>query len=176
MGFPLETERLLIRPVAPEDAGDLHEAYGDPEVMRIIPGGASESLEATQRRLQKLIEHQNEHGFSMWSVVEKESGKVIGVCGLILVEGKGPDIEVAYQFARAHWGKGHATEAARECIRFGLEELMLAGIVGMTIPTHIASRRVMEKAGMTYEGTGRFYNRDMVLYAASGGPPVHSRE
>ena len=166
--FPIETERLLIRPMRPEDAVALHAVYGDPVVMRRIPSGASDSLETTRRKVARFAEHQATHGFSLRAVVEKASGRVIGNCGLLLVEWRGPDVEVAYRLARSVWGQGYATEAARACVRFGLDVLGLDRVIALTDPDHLASRRVMEKIGLTYLGPARFFDRDLVLYATPG--------
>jgi ribosomal-protein-alanine N-acetyltransferase len=132
--------------------------------MERIPGGTSPSLQETQRRLSNIIEHQNQHGFSLWAVIEKNSGKLIGDCGLIFVGGYGPEIEISYDIAYEFWGKGYATEAARKCLRFGVEKLKLKRIIGLTYGDHIASRRVMENSGMIYEKHVYRYDRELVQY------------
>jgi ribosomal-protein-alanine N-acetyltransferase len=166
MSFLLETKRLYIRPFKPEDAEALHEIFGNPEVMGRLPKGSSPSLQVTRERLAKIIKHQNENGLSLWALIEKKSGKLIGDCGLIPVEGKGPEIELSYDISRAYWGKGYATEAAQECLKFGFEKLGLTRIIALTFPDHYASRRVMEKIGMIYEGMAHHYNQDLVQYSA----------
>jgi RimJ/RimL family protein N-acetyltransferase len=166
----IETERLLIRPMRPEDAEELHAVYADPVAMRCIPSGVSDSLEATRGRVARFAEHQATHGFSLWAVVEKAGGRVVGDCGLLLVEWRGPDVEVAYRFRRSAWGHGYATEAARACVRFGLDVLGLDRVIAVTDPDHHASRRVMEKIGLTYRGMACLFGRDLVLYATSGPP------
>ena len=167
MGFPLETKRLYIRPFCAEDAEELHKVFGDARVMERIPGGPSPTLQETQRRLAKIIAHQETHGFSLWALIDKERGLLLGDCGLILVEGRGPEIELSYDIAYEFWGRGYATEAARECLRFGFENLKLNRIIALTYANHTASRRVIEKIGMTYEKTGHYYDRDLVQYSAS---------
>ena len=166
MSFLLETERLLIRPFRPEDAEQLHTIFGDPEVMGRIPSGPSPSFEVTRQRLARMMAHQDENGLSLWALIEKRSGLLIGDCGLIPVEGRGPEIELSYDIARAFWGKGYATEAARECLRFGFENLKLDRIVGLSYSDHLASRRVLEKTGMTYDGIVHRYNSDLVQYSS----------
>ena len=168
MSFTLETDRLYIPPFKSEDAVELHRIFGDPEVMKRIPGGPSKSVEDTGRRLERIMDHQREHGFSLWALIRKEDGKLAGDCGLILVEGLGPDVELSYDIAREFWGMGYATEAARECLRYGLEDLGLERIIGLTYEDHFASRRIMEKIGMSFEGIVRRYDRDLVQYSAMG--------
>ena len=165
--LPLETTRLLIRPFEEADLEAFHVIFGDPEVMARIPSGVSQDLEHSRRRMQKMIDHQNEHGFSLWALIEKSSGELIGDCGIFYVEEVGPDIELAYHLAKSRWRMGYITEAAAECVRFGLEDLGIETIIGLTEPEHFVSRRVMEKVGMEYEGPAHHYGRDLVQYSIS---------
>ena len=167
MSFSLETARLHIRPFRAGDDIELHEIFGDPKVMERIPSGPSKSLAETRGRLDMIMEHQKEHGFTLWALIRKVDGRLIGDCGLILVEGRGPEVELSYDIAYEFWGRGYATEAARECLRYGLEDLGLERIVGLTYEDHRASRRVMEKIGMTYERNVHHYNRDLVQYSTA---------
>jgi RimJ/RimL family protein N-acetyltransferase len=150
--FPLETERLLIRPPCSEDAEQLHAVYGDPEAMRCIPGGAAASIEETRRRVARYIDVQAECGFTLWAVVEKSSGQIIGDCGLFPLEGRGPEVEIAYRFGRAHWGRGYATEAARAFLALGFDGMGFHRIIGRTEARNAPSARVLEKLGMRREG------------------------
>jgi RimJ/RimL family protein N-acetyltransferase len=93
----------------------------------------------------------------------RETGEVIGVTGLGHLA-DGPEIEVGYRFLRKHWGNGYASEAARASIEFGLEELGLEQIAAVTLPTNIASRRVMEKCGMVFAGVMDVYGHEHVKY------------
>jgi len=89
--------------------------YGDPDVMQFIPGGALTDTNAVKALLQVYVEAQQIHGFSSWGLVERESGSLIGDVGFSVFEPTG-DIELGYTLARAHWGRGYATEAARACL------------------------------------------------------------
>lgn len=165
MPFPLVTERLMIRPFELSDTEAFHRILGDPEVMENIPGGASPSLAVTRSKVRKIIGYQKKHGLSMWAIFQRETGRLIGDCGLILVEGKGPEIELTYDIARSEWGKGYATEASKACLTYGFQELGLEEIIAITYPPHRVSRRVMEKAGMTYRRNQRYYDHEMVVYS-----------
>jgi ribosomal-protein-alanine N-acetyltransferase len=138
--------------------------------MDRIPSGVSKSPDETKKRLERIMESHEKHGYGLWAVIRKEDVRLIGECGIILVEGKGPEVEIAYQFSHSSWGRGYATEAAKECLRFGLEELGFDRIIGITYPDHDASRRVMEKAGMSYVGTGYYYRHEMVVYEVLRSP------
>lgn len=165
--FPIETPRLVIRSFTPDDAEALHErVFGDEEVMRYIPRGASPSVERTRGAVERFMRHEREHGFGLWAVELRATGALIGDCGLVYVEGRGPEIEVAYHFAKEWWGRGLATEAARACLDHGFRVLALREIIAICMPEHVASRRVMEKAGMRYVGPARYYELDVVKYVA----------
>jgi ribosomal-protein-alanine N-acetyltransferase len=157
----LETERLLIRPLTVEDLEALHTVFSDPQVMRHVPGGARDS-DGTRARLQSLIDHQRENGFSKWAVVERESGAVIGDCGLQYLDG-GPDIEIGFHIVRSRWGRGYATEAARACLIWARVERP-ERIVAIVDPANVASVRVLEKLGLQPEGTAAHFGREWHLY------------
>ena len=81
----------------------------------------------------------------------------------VLVEGR-DEVEVGYGFVPEYWGRGFATELARESVRVGFNELRLPNMVSFTLPTNLASRRVMEKAGFRYERDFIYANLTHVLY------------
>ena len=70
-----------------------------------------------------------------------------------------------YRLDQLYWHQGIATEATKASLRYGFEEVKLNSIVAITAPEHLASRRVMEKAGLKYEKDAHFYNLDVVYYA-----------
>ncbi len=119
-------------------------------------GSHSETVEQSEERLQRLIEHQERHGFSLWAVTDRETGSVMGDCGLIRYAFRGPEIELAYRLGKPYWGKGYATEAAAAWVAHGFGELGLRRIVAVTDPENAASRRVLEKVGMSFEGMGTY--------------------
>ena len=165
MPLPIETARLIIRSFTLQDAPALHErVFGDDEAMRFIPRGASPSVERTRASIERFMRHEREHGFGLWAVDLKETGELIGDTGLYLVQGVGPEVEVAYHYGKQWWGQGYATEAATACLRFGFTECGLDDIIAICFPEHAASRRVMEKAGMRYVGPARYYDLDLVKY------------
>jgi RimJ/RimL family protein N-acetyltransferase len=163
-GARIETDRLELRPLTIADLGALHELYADPGAMRYA-GGSTGSVEESEARLRRLIEHQERHGFSLWAVVERGSGNVIGDAGLVLLEHRGPEIELGYRLKTPAWGKGYATEAAAAWIAYGFDELDLARIVGVTHPENVASQRILEKIGMRFERVTTYDGGPARLYA-----------
>jgi len=162
----METTRLLLRHFTLNDLNDLFRFYNNPEVMRYVGQGAFTTIEETKPRLIFMIEHWEKHGFGMWSLVHKESGKMIGRCGLQYLDNT-PEVELGYLLDKAFWNMGLATEASLASLKFGFVELGLERIVAIARPENIASQRVMQKLGMKYEKTGLFYNSHCVYYAIS---------
>src|SRR5438132_1448267 len=92
LAFPIETPRLVIRSFEIGDAEMLHDrVFGDEETMRFIPRGASPSLERTRGAVERFIRHEREHGFGLWAVELRATGEFIGDCGLVYLEGIGPE-------------------------------------------------------------------------------------
>jgi ribosomal-protein-alanine N-acetyltransferase len=163
----LRTDRLDVRPFRESDLDGLFRMYGDEETMRYSGGsGGAHSREETAASLARLMAHQEQHGFSLYALIDRERGEFVGECGMVYVEHTGPEIEVAYYIVRDQWGQGYATEAVRACLDHGFSDLGLDRIIGVAWPDNPASLRVMEKSGMTYEGLHTYYGREMARYAA----------
>jgi ribosomal-protein-alanine N-acetyltransferase len=153
----LETERLVLRPWAAEDAEALFEMCSDAEVMRFIGDGRPwAGVERAREWLARKVAAYAGRDFGKWAVIEKESGRLVGSCGLDPPSESMPEVELGYLFARDVWGRGYATEAAGACVRFAFDELKLPRVVAGVAPEHAASRRVLEKLGFACEGLRRF--------------------
>ncbi len=164
--LPIETERLLIRPfLVEEDTGPMLAVYGDPEVMRFIPGGALTGAAAVRATLEKHVSRQERLGFGGWAIVERRTGDVIGDVGFGILEPTG-DVELGYTLARAYWGHGYATEAAGACLDAGLEHIAVPRIVAVVDEANEASLRVAERIGMARAGTIEVHERTHVLFTA----------
>lgn len=148
----VETERLRLRRFTETDADNLFALNGDPAVMRFLNGGKPLSLDVIQREIlpQFLASYEQRDGFGVWAVNEKTTGAFLGWCSLRVKEKTGGDeAELGYRLCQAAWGKGYASEGARALIRKGFTELGVRRVVAQTMTVNRASRRVMEKAGMT---------------------------
>jgi RimJ/RimL family protein N-acetyltransferase len=159
----LVTPRALLRPWTMEDLDAVARICADPEVMRLYETGEPWSREKTEQVLIKRIEHEREHGFSLWAAVLQDTGKLIGHCGLIDCPDSG-EIELSYALARAHWGQGFATELARATLEHGLHVLGLGRIAAVSYPENAASIRVLEKIGMRFERTFKQYGAELRMY------------
>ena len=149
----LETERLVLRRFTEDDVDDLVELDGDPEVMHFVNGGrATPRDEIEHEVLPEFLGHYERHaGYGFWAAVEKSTGRFVGWFHLRPAEGSEPDeVELGYRLRRSAWGKGYATEGSRALIDKGFAELGVERVVAFTMAVHVASRRVMEKAGLRF--------------------------
>lgn len=147
----LTTERLLLRHIHLLDGGPLERVFGDEEVMRF--GDGVQTSAWVQGWLRMCLEHYQRWGFGPYAVVERRRREVIGYCGLFFfpeLDGQ-PEVEVGYRLARAWWGHGYATEAARAVCGYAFNVLCIRRIIAMIDPQNAASIRVAEKLGMRYE-------------------------
>jgi ribosomal-protein-alanine N-acetyltransferase len=162
----LVTERLLLRPQIADDLEWLAVLRGHADVMRYIGASGAVPLEQTRERLDRYLACWVTHGLGMFSVRDGQDAAPVGWAGLQPLEGTA-EIEVGYAFGPPAWGRGFATEAARAVVRWGFEERSLERIVAVASPENGASRHVMDKLGMRYEGTRLVHGMDSVYYAVT---------
>jgi RimJ/RimL family protein N-acetyltransferase len=158
----LETERLILRRFTENDVDAVFALRRDAEVMHYIRAPQNRQESVNWLKMVSKLWETEKIGFC--AVVEKQSGALVGWCGLWRLQETG-ETEVGYAIARKFWGKSLATEAARAFLAYGFETLKLDKIVAVAAPENVASRRVMEKLGMTFDYTGEFYGRDLVHYS-----------
>jgi RimJ/RimL family protein N-acetyltransferase len=160
----LETSRLRLRMFTPDDLDALSLITGDAEVMKYLGVSGPRTREKTRNTIDAILRHWQNHGFGIWAIEHKADGRLIGWCGLQMLE-KTPEVEVAYLLAKEYWNQGLATEAARAAVEYGFNGLNLKRIVAIARPENVGSYRVMEKIGMKYERDAHYYNVDVVYYA-----------
>jgi ribosomal-protein-alanine N-acetyltransferase len=167
----LETERLILRKMALDDAEAVFAYASDPEVSRYTLWEAHRSIEDSRAFLELEVSKRESGGEPDWGIVYKGDHRLVGTCGIISWEPQHARAEIGYALSREYWGRGLMPEAARAMIRFGFERMSLNRIEARCIAENAASTRVMEKAGMTYEGTLRQRElikgayRDIEVYA-----------
>jgi ribosomal-protein-alanine N-acetyltransferase len=177
MSLMFETERLMVRRWTLQDTEAFFALFADPDMYRFMPGKPLESLEASSVALQRMLDRMSQwEGMGSFAALDRTTGAIIGNALLRPLE-DGPRIEVGYHVIKAHWGNGYATEIARGAVRYGFEDLGLEEIYGVVVPANIASRRVLEKAGLTRIGPGHVYGLEcdvMRIERASMGHIVSS--
>jgi RimJ/RimL family protein N-acetyltransferase len=164
----LETARLVIRTFESRDAEAWVALVNDPEVVRFLPPGPAPTMETFAEVIEARHAMEREIGYAMWAVDDKTTGTFVGQCGIRPVdEGAGPEIDLAYHYTRASWSKGYATEAVIAVLAHGLGPVGLDRIMAVAMPENIGSWRVMEKAGMRYQGRVNYYGlEDLKKYVA----------
>jgi RimJ/RimL family protein N-acetyltransferase len=151
--FPvLETERLILRCPEEADLDGFAAMMADPECAKFLGGVVPRT--AVWRSLAVLAGAWMIKGFSMFSVVEKASGRWIGRVGPWCPEGW-PGTEVGWGLTRAVWGLGYATEAAEACMNFAFDRLGWDEVVHTIDPQNVASQAVAKRLGSRYLRPGR---------------------
>jgi RimJ/RimL family protein N-acetyltransferase len=142
----LETERLLLRSMLESDFDELLLVFTDPKVMAAFnhPLFTHEQME---RWLQRNLDHQNQYGYGLFSVILKETGELIGNCGLEQMDDMSA-AELGYDFRSEFWNQGYATEAACAVRDYAFDVLHLPHLISLIRVGNLASRRVAEKVGM----------------------------
>jgi len=157
----LKTDDLVLRGFEYKDIDRLAMILNDPIVIGYMPGSRPWPREAAEREIGKIIDHWSERGYGRWAVTY--GGCLIGWCGIEHIKELG-ETEVAYLLDREYWNRGFATKAAGLSLKYGFEEKGLERIIALAFPENIASRRVMEKNGMTFEKMTHIWNLDLVQY------------
>ncbi len=167
----LETERLTLRALTPSDAGEIFSYASDPEVARYMVWEVHRSMQDAEAFLDLTMGRYESGGPPDWGIIYKGDGRLVGTSGFVGWDREHARAEVGYVLHRDYWGRGLAAEALGAMISFGFARMSLNRIEARCIAENAASARVMEKAGMAYEGTmrqrelikGEYW--DMKLYA-----------
>jgi RimJ/RimL family protein N-acetyltransferase len=145
----LETDRLVLRRLTEADVDQLQALHNDPDVMRYLTGGEPVSREEIARDVRDRFAVDG-----YWAAIERETGEFLGWFALHPAKDHDPDqFELGYRLCKAAWGKGYATEGSRALIRKGFSEWGMRRVWAQTMAVNAASRRVMEKSGLTFERT-----------------------
>ena len=147
----METERLIFRNYIEKDKQEFIDLFTDAAVMKHVGDGVMTEAQA-EAFWKKLFEKLYPQNFNIWAVFAKEDSHYIGHAGIYPRPTRKEDWEFVYFLNRKNWGKGYATEVARLIIEFGFEELNLPRVFATVDEDHLASIRVLEKAGMKFEG------------------------
>jgi ribosomal-protein-alanine N-acetyltransferase len=154
----IETERLILRRFAySDDDAMLKNFIADEKVQSMYSEPVYTTKEAVKELLDKYIGSCEREDYYRWAIVEKASGECIGQIAYFLVDSKNHFAEIEYCIGSAYQRRGYATEAARAVILYGFEKINLHKVQICTKTINAPSKRVIEKCGLTYEGTLRDY-------------------
>jgi ribosomal-protein-alanine N-acetyltransferase len=165
----LTTQRLILRPLTLDDADALFQISQEENIFRYFPTQAAWPMEKVER----YINHQNSHWetfhYGHWAVTMRETGQLMGWNGLEFLP-ETNEIEVGYLFSKEFWGKGYATEATNETVKFGIETVGVKEIIGLTHPENIASQRVLEKSGLVFTRRQFYFGMEMFRFSTQVSP------
>lgn len=163
-----ETERLYTREMTPDDLPALSAILQDEATMYAYEGAFRE--DETLNWLYRQQDRYAQDGYGLWAVIHRESGEMIGQCGLTIQQFDGqPVLEIGYLFQRARWRRGYATEAARGCKRYAFEQLHANELYSIIRDSNLASMNVAIRNGMLVRGrfVKHYRGIDMPHYAFS---------
>jgi len=165
----LETLRLELREFVHDDWPELERLDTDPRVMRYIGDGRLATREDVMARIRRVMRlYPLYPGLGNWRASRRDTGEFIGWISLKYIP-KTVEVEIGYRLVHKAWGQGFATEGASELVRYGLEDLGLERIIGVTHPDNVASQRVLRKSGMADDGWGHYYGYRLRRFAVRRG-------
>lgn len=167
----LETERLILRKMTPDDAEDVFAYASELDVAKFVPWEVHRSLEDSRRFVDYVLKLYEAGKPAPWAIEWKENGKMIGTIDYVAWYPGHFRAEIGFILSKAYWGKGIAPEAARKVMEFGFERMGLNRIEAECMAENVQSQRALQKLGMRLEGIsrqkyfikGKF--RDMALYS-----------
>ena len=154
MKIYLETKRMILREFTPEDADMLVELDSDPAVTKYINGGKPTPKDYVVKKVMPRVMgyYQNADGLGIWAALRKPDHEFMGWFLFRPFQSKPEETELGYRFKQKFWGQGYATEGSEALVRKGFETLGVKTVVAIADPENMGSRRVMEKAGLTFDG------------------------
>ena len=154
----IETQRLILRKYVEADATAVFKNWAsDPSVQIPLNEPVYETIEAVEKLVKEYIDSFAVAGKYRWAMVSRENGECIGLISYFLVDTDNDFAEIEYGIGKQYWGLGLTTEAVEAVMAFGFEQMKLHKIQITCKEYNKASQRVIEKCGLTYEGTLRDY-------------------
>ena len=158
--YLFEVDHLGFRPVIEEDIDYLILLDADPDIMSFFPGGVRSHDEITAN-IKRYIKEYKEKGYGIFAVFDINTGEFIGRAGFGDIEN---EIEVGYLILKKYWGQGYASRILKILFIWAKDNIKKDKIIAFTPINHIASEKVMQKAGMTYSRTGIMKGVECAIY------------
>lgn len=172
----LETERLYLRELTEEDLPALCLMLQDAEVMYAY--GHAFSDEEARQWLDKQLNSYLCDGFGLWAMILKESGELIGQCGITVQDCAGDEVlEIGYLLRKEYWHQGYATEAAKGCVEYAFTTLFAPAVYALVREDNLPSQQVAKRLGMEEVGSfvRHYYGEDLphlIFYLENEDSPV----
>jgi [ribosomal protein S5]-alanine N-acetyltransferase len=153
MATVLQTPRLLLRELGPDDLEALYAITGSALVMRFVGDLKPYGIEKTRAMIDAMIERYRAPGFGEYAIVHRDTGQFMGFGGYEVPPGR-VHVDISYIFAEEYWGQGYATELAAALVDHGFETLGFTSLGAGFDPENHASMRVASKVGFRFDSTG----------------------
>lgn len=163
----IQTERLVLRHLTPDDAEFILELLNEPDWIKYIGDRGIRTVEAAKQYIvEGPMAMYKEHGIGLYLIEIKASGKPIGLCGLLHRDFL-KDVDLGFALHSNYWGEGYAYEAAKATLAYGADDLGYRRIVGFTSLDNKKSANLLKKLGMKDEGTIKYAStaEDVRLFA-----------
>lgn len=148
----INTERLILRRILPEDAPQMYAYSCNDTVTKYLLWETHPALEYTQNYIGFLQERYDLGDFYDWALIHRATDTMIGSCGFTSIDLPNNSAEIGYVLHPDYWGQGYMTEAVKAVLDFGFQTLCLSRVSAVCMKENKASLRVMEKCGMRCEG------------------------
>ena len=152
----IETDRMILRRFKTEDAQEMFDGWcNDPEVTKFLTWAPHGSVEVTKMLLNDWVPRYENGDYFNWGMELKETGKLIGNISVVQVREDIGEALIGYCMSRAYWGNGYMPEALKAVMDYLFDVAGMNRVVATHDVNNPKSGRVMDKAGMKYEGTLR---------------------
>lgn len=165
----ITTARLVLRPFDLADCEALFKITQEENIFRYFPTQGAWQMEKVERYINHQLAHWKKYGYGHWAVTMRETGQLMGWDGLEFLPDSN-EIEVGYLFSKQFWGKGFASEATKSIVKFGIENVGIQEIIGLTHPENIASQHVLEKSGLMFTRQAMYFGMQMFRFAVQASP------
>ena len=157
----LETQRMILRRFTMDDVQAMFDNWaGDPEVTKYLTWPTHDSVEVSAMVMKDWVAGYEKPDHYKWAMTLKETGELIGDISACHVHNHVRAAEIGYCMGKRWWGTGLMTEALRAVVDYLIGQAGMNRVCARHDVRNIGSGRVMQKAGMTYEGTLRQFDRN----------------
>lgn len=160
----IQTERLLLSELTPDDAGFILQLLNEPSFLDNIGDRGVRDLDGAVRYiLDGPVNSYARYGHGLLRVSLRDSGEPIGMCGLLKRDAL-PDADLGYAFLPRHWSRGYAIESGTAVLRHAREVLALPRVLGLVDPANQPSIKVLERLGLRFERELRMGEEDLHVF------------
>ena len=145
-----ETERLLFRKLIMTDLEELMPFFSSQEAMKFLPVSSMSAIENGETWINRQLNRYNTNGDGLYALINKETGKIVGMCGLIIQEvDEQKELEIGYHLLPEYWHNGYSTEASQFCKNFAQKHQLAKNVISLIDFENFNSQKVAERNDMS---------------------------